>query len=358
MNVSNNVLEVTSDVIAEVVSTLTKIPIKKIDKNESDKLLKMEESLHTKIIGQHEAVGAVSRAIRRARVGMRNPERPIASFIFSGPTGVGKTELTKALAEYFFGSNKSMIRLDMSEYMERHTVAKLIGSPPGYVGYKEGGQLTEAIRQNPYTLVLFDEIEKAHPDIFNLLLQIFEDGRLTDSKGRTVSFKNTLLIMTSNIGSSIIEKYSGVGFDPTKQMKSHYENLKDLVNKELKTHFRPEFLNRLDEIIVFRQLTKYEVGEIAGILLKEVSERLETRGITLNITDHFKTLLISEGYSPSYGARPLRRAVMRLLEDKLADGILSGNITDGNNAIVDIGLDGEVTILRDEKEDIVKIKEG
>ena len=358
MNVSNTVMEVTSDVIAEVVSALTKIPIKKIDKNESEKLLKMEESLHTKIIGQHEAVGAVSRAIRRARVGMRNPERPIASFIFSGPTGVGKTELTKALAAYFFGSNKSMIRLDMSEYMERHTVAKLIGSPPGYVGYKEGGQLTEAIRRNPYTLVLFDEIEKAHPDIFNLLLQIFEDGRLTDSKGRTVSFKNTLLIMTSNIGSSIIEKHTDLGFDPTKQTKSHYEELKGLVNKELKTHFRPEFLNRIDEIVIFRQLTKYEVGEIAEILLKEVSERLKTRGITLDVTDAFKTLLISKGYHPSYGARPLRRAVMRLLEDKLADGILSGNFAAGNTALVDIGVDGEVTILPGKEEDIVKIKEG
>ena len=250
----------------------------------------MEETLHSRIIGQDEAVVAVSRAIRRARVGLKNPNRPIASFIFSGPTGVGKTELTKALATYFFGSEDAMVRLDMSEYMERHTVSKLIGSPPGYVGYNEGGQLTEAVRRRPYTVVLFDEVEKAHPDVFNLMLQIFEDGRLTDSKGRVIDFKNTLFIMTSNIGSKVIEKGGGgLGFELSEdQSSSHYNRIKSLVNEELKQYFRPEFLNRLDEIIVFRQLTKDEVAEIAEIMLKEVFERISMKGIQLEVTDRFK----------------------------------------------------------------------
>ena len=317
---SNQTPTVTEEDIAQIVAAWTSIPVNKLTKSESEKLLKMEETLHSRIIGQDEAVVAVSRAIRRARVGLKNPNRPIASFIFSGPTGVGKTELTKALATYFFGSEEAMVRLDMSEYMERHTVAKLIGSPPGYVGYNEGGQLTEAVRRRPYTVVLFDEVEKAHPDVFNLLLQIFEDGRLTDSKGRTIDFKNTLLIMTSNIGSKVIEKGGGgLGFELSEdQSNSHYNRIKSLVNEELKQYFRPEFLNRLDEIIVFRQLTKDEVAQIAEIMLKEVFERISTKGIQLEVTDRFKTRLIDEGYNPSYGARPLRRAVMRLLEDSLA----------------------------------------
>ena len=354
--VSNQTPIVSEEDIAQVVAAWTSIPVNKLTKSESEKLLKMEETLHGRIIGQDEAVVAVSRAIRRARVGLKNPNRPIASFIFSGPTGVGKTELTKALATYFFGSEEAMVRLDMSEYMERHTVAKLIGSPPGYVGYNEGGQLTEAVRRRPYTVVLFDEVEKAHPDVFNLLLQIFEDGRLTDSKGRTIDFKNTLLIMTSNIGSKVIEKGGGgLGFELSEdQTNSHYNRIKSLVNEELKQYFRPEFLNRLDEIIVFRQLTKDEVAQIAEIMLKEVFERISTKGIQLEVTDRFKTRLIDEGYNPSYGARPLRRAVMRLLEDSLAEEVLSEKIKAGDTAVVDVGEDGKVKVLLGEKFEVLQ----
>jgi ATP-dependent Clp protease ATP-binding subunit ClpC len=353
---TNQTPTVTEEDIAQIVAAWTSIPVNKLTKSESEKLLKMEETLHGRIIGQDEAVVAVSRAIRRARVGLKNPNRPIASFIFSGPTGVGKTELTKALATYFFGSEEAMVRLDMSEYMERHTVAKLIGSPPGYVGYNEGGQLTEAVRRRPYTVVLFDEVEKAHPDVFNLLLQIFEDGRLTDSKGRTIDFKNTLLIMTSNIGSKVIEKGGGgLGFELSEdQTDSQYNRIKTLVNEELKQYFRPEFLNRLDEIIVFRQLTKDEVAQIAEIMLKEVFERISTKGIQLEVTDRFKTRLIDEGYNPSYGARPLRRAVMRLLEDSLAEEVLSEKIKAGDTAVVDVGEDGKVKVLLGEKFEVLQ----
>ena len=353
---SNQTPTVTEEDIAQIVAAWTSIPVNKLTKSESEKLLKMEETLHSRIIGQDEAVVAVSRAIRRARVGLKNPNRPIASFIFSGPTGVGKTELTKALATYFFGSEEAMVRLDMSEYMERHTVAKLIGSPPGYVGYNEGGQLTEAVRRRPYTVVLFDEVEKAHPDVFNLLLQIFEDGRLTDSKGRTIDFKNTLLIMTSNIGSKVIEKGGGgLGFELSEdQSNSHYNRIKSLVNEELKQYFRPEFLNRLDEIIVFRQLTKDEVAQIAEIMLKEVFERISMKGIQLEVTDRFKTRLIDEGYNPSYGARPLRRAVMRLLEDSLAEEVLSEKIKAGDTAVVDVGEDNKVKVLLGEKFEVLQ----
>jgi len=338
---------VSEEDVAHIVASWTGVPVQKLTETESVKLLNMEETLHQRLIGQDEAVKAVSRAIRRARVGLKNPNRPIASFIFSGPTGVGKTELTKSLASYFFGSEEAMIRLDMSEFMERHTVSKLIGSPPGYVGFNEGGQLTEAVRRRPYTVVLFDEVEKAHPDVFNLLLQLLEDGRLTDSKGRTVDFKNTLLIMTSNIGSKVIEKGGGgLGFEFSGDSveDSQYNRIKSLVNEELKQYFRPEFLNRLDEIIVFRQLTKNEVKEIAEIMLQEVFVRLQDKGIKLNVTDAFKERLVEEGYNPSYGARPLRRAVMRLLEDSLAEEVLSGKIKDGDNALVDIDDNKKVTI--------------
>ncbi len=333
--------------VAHIVASWTGVPVQKLTETESVKLLNMEETLHQRLIGQDEAVKAVSRAIRRARVGLKNPNRPIASFIFSGPTGVGKTELTKSLASYFFGSEEAMIRLDMSEFMERHTVSKLIGSPPGYVGFNEGGQLTEAVRRRPYTVVLFDEVEKAHPDVFNLLLQLLEDGRLTDSKGRTVDFKNTLLIMTSNIGSKVIEKGGGgLGFEFSGDSveDSQYNRIKSLVNEELKQYFRPEFLNRLDEIIVFRQLSKNEVKEIAEIMLQEVFARLKDKGIKLSVTDAFKERLVEEGYNPSYGARPLRRAVMRLLEDSLAEEVLSGRIKDGDKALVDIDDNKKVTI--------------
>ncbi len=338
---------VSEEDVAHIVASWTGVPVQKLTETESVKLLNMEETLHQRLIGQDEAVKAVSRAIRRARVGLKNPNRPIASFIFSGPTGVGKTELTKSLASYFFGSEEAMIRLDMSEFMERHTVSKLIGSPPGYVGFNEGGQLTEAVRRRPYTVVLFDEVEKAHPDVFNLLLQLLEDGRLTDSKGRTVDFKNTLLIMTSNIGSKVIEKGGGgLGFEFSGDSveDSQYNRIKSLVNEELKQYFRPEFLNRLDEIIVFRQLTKNEVKEIAEIMLQEVFARLQDKGIKLNVTDAFKERLVEEGYNPSYGARPLRRAVMRLLEDSLAEEVLSGRIKNGDKALVDIDDNKKVTI--------------
>ena len=338
---------VSEEDVAHIVASWTGVPVQKLTETESVKLLNMEETLHQRLIGQDEAVKAVSKAIRRARVGLKNPNRPIASFIFSGPTGVGKTELTKSLASYFFGSEEAMIRLDMSEFMERHTVSKLIGSPPGYVGFNEGGQLTEAVRRRPYTVVLFDEVEKAHPDVFNLLLQLLEDGRLTDSKGRTVDFKNTLLIMTSNIGSKVIEKGGGgLGFEFSGDSveDSQYNRIKSLVNEELKQYFRPEFLNRLDEIIVFRQLSKNEVKEIAEIMLKEVFSRLNEKGIKLNVTDAFKERLVEEGYNPSYGARPLRRAVMRLLEDSLAEEVLSGRIKDGDKALVDIDENKKVIV--------------
>jgi ATP-dependent Clp protease ATP-binding subunit ClpC len=349
---------VTEEDIAQIVAAWTSIPVSKLTKSESEKLLQMEETLHNRIIGQDEAVVAVSKAIRRARVGLKNPNRPIASFLFSGPTGVGKTELTKALAAYFFGSEEAMVRLDMSEFMERHTVSKLIGSPPGYVGYNEGGQLTEAVRRRPYTVVLFDEVEKAHPDVFNLMLQIFEDGRLTDSKGRTIDFKNTLLIMTSNIGSKVIEKGGGaLGFELGSSVdNSAYYRIKSLVNEELKQFFRPEFLNRLDEIIVFRQLTKSEVGEIAEIMLKEVFERIATKGIQLEVTDRFKDRLIDEGYNPAYGARPLRRAVMRLLEDSLSTKVLSGQIKSGDTAVVDVDSSGKVQVLTGAKFELKQLE--
>ncbi|MGI0488699.1 ATP-dependent Clp protease ATP-binding subunit [Pantanalinema rosaneae CENA516] len=343
--------------IAQIVASWTGVPVNKLTETESEKLLHMEDTLHQRLIGQEEAVKAVSRAIRRARVGLKNPNRPIASFIFSGPTGVGKTELTKALASYFFGSEDAMIRLDMSEYMERHTVSKLIGSPPGYVGYNEGGQLTEAVRRRPYTVVLFDEIEKAHPDVFNMLLQILEDGRLTDAKGRTVDFKNTLLIMTSNIGSKVIEKggMNSLGFEIADgdAAEAKYNRIRSLVNEELKQYFRPEFLNRLDEIIVFRQLDEGEIKEIADIMLNEVFGRLREQGITLEVTEAFKNRLVKEGYNPSYGARPLRRAIMRLLEDSLAEEILSSRIKNGDVAIVDVDSEGQVKVLQGDKRELL-----
>ncbi|KAK9823819.1 hypothetical protein WJX72_005723 [[Myrmecia] bisecta] len=348
---------VTEQDIANIVAQWTGIPIEKVSSDESERLIKMEEVLHTRVIGQEEAVVAISRAIRRARVGLKNPNRPIASFIFSGPTGVGKSELAKTLASYYFGSEEAMVRLDMSEFMERHTVSKLIGSPPGYVGYNEGGQLTEAVRRRPYTVVLFDEIEKAHPDVFNMMLQILEDGRLTDSKGRTVDFKNTLIIMTSNVGSSVIEKGGGgLGFQlDTNEEDSSYNRIKTLVNEELKQYFRPEFLNRLDEIIVFRQLSKAEVKEIADIMLREVFVRAEEKGIKIDVTERFKDRLVDEGYNPAYGARPLRRAIMRLLEDSMAERMLSGDIKEGDSVIIDVDADGQINVLNGDKKMISNV---
>nr|WP_326520804.1 ATP-dependent Clp protease ATP-binding subunit [Leptothoe spongobia] len=335
--------------IAHVVSSWTGIPVSKLTESESDQLLHMEEILHQRLIGQEEAVKAIAKATRRAPVGLQNPNRPIASFIFAGPTGVGKTELVKALAENFFGSEAAMIRLDMSEYMERHTIAKLIGSPPGYVGYGEGGQLTEAVRRQPYTVVLFDEIEKAHPDVVNLLLQILDEGRLTDAKGRTVNFKNTLLVMTSNVGSKLIQKGAGgLGFNVSdNQASANYRNLVTLVNEELKEYFRPEFLNRLDDVIVFRQLIKDEIREIADILLGEFRKCLLEQDISLVVTDQLMEHLIESGYNPEQGARPLRRAITRLLEDSFAEAILARQVQSGDMVVVDIDDNNEVQILRE-----------
>jgi ATP-dependent Clp protease ATP-binding subunit ClpC len=354
-----NIPSVDEEDIAEIVASWTGVPVNKLTESESELLLHLEDTLHTRLIGQEQAVTAVSRAIRRARVGLKNPNRPIASFIFSGPTGVGKTELAKALAAYFFGSEDSMIRLDMSEYMESHNVSKLIGSPPGYVGYDEGGQLTEAVRRKPYTVLLFDEIEKAHPDVFNMLLQLLDDGHLTDAKGRKVDFKNTLIILTSNIGSKVIEKGGmSLGFEFDNQADASYQRIRNLVNEELKNYFRPEFLNRLDEIIVFSQLNKEEVKQIADIMLGEVANRLTEKGIKLEVTAAFKELVVREGYDPSYGARPLRRAIMRLLEDSLAEAILSSQIIEGDTAIVDVDDDGQVKVRKAETRELLLANVG
>ena len=339
---------VTEEDIAQVIETWTGIPVSKITKSETSQLLDMEKILHQRVIGQSQAVTAVSRAIRRARVGLRNPNRPIASFLFSGPTGVGKTELTKALASYFFGAEDSMVRLDMSEYMEKHTVAKLIGSPPGYIGYDEGGQLTEAVRRKPYTVVLFDEIEKAHPDIFNVFLQILEDGRLTDSSGRVINFKNTILIMTSNLGSSVIARSAvdeNIGFGSiTNVAETKYAMVCSLVNEELKRFFRPEFLNRIDEIIVFQQLTKDDVEDIATLMINELVNRSHEQGLGLEITHRVKLKLVEEGFDPTYGARPLRRAVMRLIEDKIASKFIEELPEGKANIFIDINDAGEVEV--------------
>ena len=347
---------VTETDVSDVISNWTGIPVTKITGSESERLLKMEDTIHERIIGQKHAVIAVSKAIRRARVGLRNPNRPIASFIFAGPTGVGKTELTKALSDYMFSSEESMIRLDMSEFMEKHTVAKLIGSPPGYVGYNEGGQLTEAVRSKPYSVVLFDEVEKAHPDVFNLLLQILDDGRLSDSKGRVIDFTNTLIIMTTNLGAKIIERESGIkpkseqadrgfkitpdavlGWEPVPEPIKDpevFERVTKLVNEELKNFFRPEFLNRIDEIIVFNHLTRIDIWEICELMIKSVQKRLKEKGINLIVDLAVQAFLTDEGYDPIYGARPLRRAIMKYLEDTLAEQCLSKTLYPNTKIIV------------------------
>ncbi|WP_416175668.1 ATP-dependent Clp protease ATP-binding subunit [Clostridium sp.] len=326
-------LKVTEEHIASVVSQWTNIPVKKLTEKESEKLLKLEDILHKRVIGQDDAVKSIARAVRRARVGLKDPNRPIGSFIFLGPTGVGKTELSKALAEAMFGDESNMIRIDMSEYMEKHTVSRLIGSPPGYVGYDEGGQLTEKVRRNPYSVVLFDEIEKAHPEIFNILLQILEDGRLTDGKGKTVNFKNTIIIMTSNVGASTIRRQKFMGFTSGNEentRNSDYERMKDNVMKELKDSFKPEFLNRIDDIIVFRKLEKEDLKKIVKLMLKEVSSRLKDQDIEVEFTEDVQELLSKEGIDINYGARPLRRAITKIVEDKLSEEMLKGNVKRGD----------------------------
>lgn len=322
--------------VAAVVSRWTNVPVEKLTEKESEKLLKLEEILHNRVIGQEEAVKSVSRAVRRARVGLKDPNRPIGSFIFLGPTGVGKTELSKALAEVMFGDENNMIRVDMSEYMEKHTVSRLIGSPPGYVGYDEGGQLTEKVRRNPYSVVLFDEIEKAHPDVFNVLLQILEDGRLTDGKGKTVNFKNTIVIMTSNAGASTIRKQKSLGFAISKDSSSEYEKMKDNIMEELKRSFRPEFLNRIDDIIVFHSLEEKDLVKIVRLMLEAVANRLKEQNINLDFDKDSEKLLAKEGVDTIYGARPLRRAITKTVEDRLSEEILKGNVKRGDNVLVTV----------------------
>ncbi len=341
--------EIGSNDIAEIVSGWTGVPVVKLTEQESEKLLHLEENLHKRIIGQDEAVSAVARAIRRARAGLNEPDKPIGSFIFVGPTGVGKTDLAKALAETMFGDEKLMIRIDMSEFMEKHNVSKLIGAPPGYVGYDDnaGGQLTERVRRKPYSVVLFDEVEKAHPDVFNVLLQILDDGRLTDSKGRVINFKNTIIIMTSNVGASKIKKMSNFGFTSGDEHSDGYDNMKESINDALKEQFKPEFLNRLDDIIVFRKLTKEEAGKICYKIIDSLSARLKLRNVSLKISDEAMNMLLDEGYNDMYGARPLKRVVQKRVEDRLSDEILANHVLPGETVTVEVK-DGEL-VFRSEK---------
>ena len=329
-------LVVDEEAIAHIVSSWTGVPVKKLAEEESERLLKMEEVLHQRVVGQDEAIRAVSRAVRRARAGLKDPKRPIGSFIFLGPTGVGKTELARALAEVLFGSEDAMVRIDMSEYMEKFAVSRLVGAPPGYVGYEEGGQLTEAVRRKPYTVVLLDEIEKAHPDVFNILLQVMEDGRLTDAKGRTVDFRNTVIIMTSNVGVQTIKKEFQLGFRTGDRSQDDYESMKGKVTEELKRTFRPEFLNRVDEVIVFHFLTPEHIREIVNLMLKEVAGRIKENDVEIEVTDEVKNLLAGEGLDEAYGARPLRRAILRLVEDRLSEEFLKGTFGRGDRVLLDV----------------------
>jgi ATP-dependent Clp protease ATP-binding subunit ClpC len=335
--------EVDEEEIAEVLSAWTGIPVFQLTEEETQKLLRMEEEVHKRIVDQKEAVNAVSKAIRRTRTGLKDPKRPSGSFIFLGPSGVGKTELSKALAEFLFGDEDSLIQLDMSEYMEKHTVSRLIGSPPGYVGYEEGGQLTEAVRRKPFSVVLFDEIEKAHPDVFNALLQILEDGHLTDAQGHTVDFKNTVIIMTSNLGTRDIQKGVSIGFAANADEELTYEKMKDKVMEDLKRSFRPEFLNRIDEVIVFHALTREDVKLIVDLMMKRVREQLKSKDLDIELTERAKGLLAEKGYDPALGARPLRRTIQRMVEDPLSEKLLWKEYTAGQTVIVD-GRDGEIVL--------------
>ncbi len=325
---------VTDEDVAYIVSSWTGIPVKKLAEEESARLLNLEQILHQRVIGQDEAVESVSRAIRRARAGLKDPKRPVGSFIFLGPTGVGKTELARALAEAMFGDERAMIRLDMSEYMEKHTAARLIGAPPGYVGYEEGGQLTEQVRRKPYSVVLFDEIEKAHPDVFNVLLQILEDGRLTDGKGRTVNFRNVVVIMTSNVGATFMQRTT-LGFGAADEADSH-EKMKERILSDLKRTFRPEFLNRVDDIIVFHALNEEHIEQIVGIMLEELNRRVAEYDLKVEVSPEARAALVKEGYDPTFGARPLRRVIQKRLEDNISEEMLQGKIAPGDTIAVTV----------------------
>ncbi len=339
---------VTEEDIAEVVSMWTGVPVVRMTTDETSRLLQMEEALHKRIIGQDEAINVVSKAVRRARAGLKEPRHPIGSFIFLGPTGVGKTELVRALAEFMFGSEDAMVRLDMSEFMERHTVARLVGAPPGYVGYDEGGQLTEAVRRKPYCVILLDEIEKAHPDVFNILLQIFDDGHLTDAKGRRVDFRNSIVVMTSNVGAKHIKGVMGIGFaartDEEKNRHTEYEKMKEKVLAELKTTFLPEFLNRIDEVVVFHSLSKAQIRQIVDLMLNQVAKSVGEKNLKLEITDAARDFLGEKGYDPTFGARPLRRVIQNEVEDKLSEALLRGEFNPGDTLMVDY--DGEKIVIR------------
>ena len=345
--VDSEFVEIGEDDIAEIVSNWTGIPLRKLEESDSEKLLSLEKALHNRIVGQDEAITAVARAIRRARSGLKDPKKPIGTFLFLGPTGVGKTELAKALAEYLFGDERSLIRFDMSEYMERFSVSRLIGAPPGYVGYDEGGTLTEQVRKRPFSVVLFDEIEKAHPDIFNLLLQIMDDGQLTDSQGRHVDFRNSIIIMTSNLGGEFINKTkASIGFiDASGMEDKEYESMKSSVLEEVKRTFRPEFLNRLDEMVVFHQLTKKEIKEIINILMRDMRKRLSEKGMLLTISEAAQDFLVTKGFDPVYGARPLKRAIQRYVEDPLSEELLKGRFKEGDN-ITAISQDEKIIFRR------------
>ncbi len=346
-------LVVSENEIADVVAGWTKIPVKKLEEEESERLRKLESILHQRVVGQDEAVSAISKAIRRGRVGLKDPKRPIGSFLLLGPTGVGKTELSKALAEAMFGTESALIRVDMSEYMEKHSVSKMIGSPPGYVGYDEGGQLSEKVRRNPYSVILFDEVEKAHPDVFNVLLQVLDDGHITDAQGRKINFKNTILIMTSNAGAENIISPKRLGFASSSDEKANYDFMKERVMAEVKRMFKPEFLNRIDDIIVFHQLNKEHMKNIASIMLASILKRTkEQTGITLEISPEATSLLIEKGYDEKYGARPLRRTIQNMLEDKLAEEILDGSIKGGEDVLV--GASEDILTFSGKKEAVLQ----
>jgi len=337
-----------SEDIAEVVSMWTGVPVTRMTQEETERLMRMEEELHKRIVGQHEAIESISKAVRRARAGLKNPQRPIGSFMFLGPTGVGKTELTKSLAEFLFGSEDALIQLDMSEFMERHSMARLVGAPPGYVGYEDAGQLTEAIRKRPYSIVVFDEIEKAHPETFNMLLQIMEEGQLTDARGRRVDFRNSIIVMTSNVGADTIKRGSSLGFampkDAQKEEVESYDDIKKNVQDQLRRTFRPEFLNRIDATVVFRPLTREEIHTIVDLELAKVGERLVEQAITIEVDDDVRAWLGERGYDPEFGARPLRRLIQNEVEDYLSDGILSGQFPFASVVTIAVGEEDELVM--------------